>query len=103
MFEPGHRKIGGREKGTPNKVSLQLFNEFMDCLKVVEEEKKISFFEYIIRESFKDPKIGVAILKKLVPDKVFSELEFSPEGIVRKVEFELVDTRENTPKPQKSS
>jgi len=103
MFEPGHKKIGGREKGVPNKVSLELFNTFLSTLEEVEEEEKISFFKYIIKEAFKDPKIGIGILKKLLPDKIYSELEFSPEGIVRKVEFELVDTSENTPKAQKSS
>ena len=103
MFEEGHKKYGGREKGVPNKVSLELFNTFMDCLKKVEEDERISFFEHIIKEGFKDPKIGVYILKKLIPDKVYSELEFSGEGVVRKVEIQLVDTPENTPKAQKSS
>ena len=103
MFEKGHAKIGGREKGTPNKVSLELFNTFLKTLEEVELEEKITFFKYIIREAFKDPKIGIGILKKLLPDKVYSELEFSPEGVVRKVEFSLVDTPENSPKSPKSS
>ena len=98
MFEEGHKKFGGREKGVPNRVSLELFNTFLKTLEEVEEEEKISFFKHIIREAFKDPKIGIGILKKLLPDKVYSELEFSPEGIVRKVEIQLVDTPENSPK-----
>ena len=65
MFEEGHRKVGGRVAGTPNKVSLKLFNEFMESLKKVEAEKGISFFEHIIRQGFDDPKTGVAILRKL--------------------------------------
>jgi len=103
LFEKGHEKIGGRERGTPNRVSLELFNTFLKTLEEVEEEEKITFFKYIIRESFKDPKIGIGLLKKLLPDKVYSELEFSPEGVVRKVEIQLVDTPENTPKSPKSS
>jgi len=105
MFQPGHKKIegSGRQKGTPNKVSLELFNTFLATLEEVEEEQKISFFKHIIREGFKDPKIGIGLLKKLLPDKIYSELEFSPEGIVREVKFSLVDTPENTPKVQKSS
>jgi len=103
LFEAGHKKYGGREKGVPNKVSLELFNTFLTTLEEVEEEEKISFFKYIIREAFKDPKIGIGILKKLLPDKIYSELEFSPEGIVRKVEFSLVDTPENSPDKPKSS
>ena len=103
MFEKGHAKIGGREKGTPNKVSLELFNTFLKTLEEVELEEKITFFKYIIKAGFKDPKIGIGLLKKLLPDKVYSELEFSPEGVVRKVEFSLVDTPENSPKSPKSS
>ena len=67
----------------------------------MEKEERVSFFKNIIRQGFKDPKIGVSILRKLVPDKVFSELEFSGEGIVRKVEFQLVDTPEDIPKKPK--
>lgn len=98
-FTKGHKLSKGRPKNSRNKMSLKLFNEFLDTISEVEQDEKISqgksFFRHIIERSFKNDTLAGVVLKKLVPDKVYSELEFSGEGVVKKVKFELVSAEEN--------
>lgn len=98
MFEKGHKKYGGRKLGDKNKISLKLFNEFLSCLNEVEEDRQISkgksFFRHIIEQGYLDKQVGIAILKKLVPDKVYNAIEFEGNKDI-KVQFELVSSEEN--------
>lgn len=96
MFEEGHKKIGGRKKGGKNRVSQKLFDEFLDTISEVEEDKQISkgksFFKNIIEQGYVDRTVGIAILRKLVPDRVFNAMDFQRDV---KVQFELVSGEEN--------
>lgn len=96
MFEEGHKKYGGRKKETKNRVSQKLFDEFLDTILEVEEDKQISkgksFFKHIIEQGYLDKTVGIAILKKLVPDKVFNAMDFQRDV---KVQFELVSAEED--------
>lgn len=98
MFQKGHKKYGGRKLGDRNKISLKLFNEFLSCLNEVEGDRQISrgksFFRHIIELGYLDKTVGIAILKKLVPDKVYNAIEFEGNKDV-KVKFELVSSEEN--------
>jgi len=59
-FEPGHSKVGGRQKGTPNKVKkeyLDLVGEWLlehlqqhlaDILLIEDTEKRVSAFERVV-------------------------------------------------------
>ncbi|MBA7587854.1 hypothetical protein ES708_29899 [subsurface metagenome] len=95
-FQEGHLKMGGRRRGTKNRVSQKLFDEFLDCLNEVEEDEQISkgksFFKHIIEQGYSDKTVGIAVLRKLVPDRVFNAMDFQKDV---KVQFELVSAEEN--------
>jgi len=95
MFEEGHKKFGGREKGTKNRVPQKLFEEFLNTILEVEEDEKISqgksFFKHIIEQGYIDRTVGIAVLRKLVPDRVFNAMDFQRDV---KVQFELVSGEE---------
>jgi len=96
MFEEGHKKIGGRKRGTKNRVPQKLFEEFLSTISEVEEDEQISkgksFFKHIIEQGYVDRTVGIAILRKLVPDRVFNAMDFQKDV---KIQFELVSAEEN--------
>ncbi|MBA7577963.1 hypothetical protein ES708_19819 [subsurface metagenome] len=98
VFQEGHPKYGGKIKGSKNKVSQKLFDEFLDTISEVEEDKQISkgksFFKHIIEQGYSDRTVAVAILKKLIPDRIFNKMDFEGDRDI-KVQFELVSTEEN--------
>lgn len=98
MFKEGHKKYGGRKKGGKNRVPQKLFEEFLETISEVEEDEQISkgktFFKHIIEQGYVDKIVAVAILKKLVPDRIFNAMDFQKDV---KVQFELVSAEENMP------
>ena len=96
MFQKGHKKYGGREKGKRNRISQELFNKFLDTISEVEQDEEISkgktFFRKVVEWGFIDKQVGIAILKKLVPDKLYNEMDFQPEENV-KVNFEIINKK----------
>jgi len=95
-FQEGHKKYGGRKKGGKNRVPQKLFEEFLDTISEVEEDEQISkgksFFKHIIEQGYVDKTVGISILRKLVPDRVFNAMDFQKDV---KVQFELVSSEEN--------
>ncbi len=95
-FQEGHKKMGGRKRGVKNRVPQKLFDEFLDTISEVEEDEKISkgksFFKNIIEQGYVDKTVGIAILRKLVPDRVFNAMDFQKDV---KIQFELVSAEED--------
>jgi len=105
-FTKGHKIVGnrnGRPKGSKNKWSQELLQEFLKSMKEVEKDKKISggntFFKHIITRGFKSDTVAVALLKKLVPDMNFNIEDFRNSNI--KVTFELVEAKKKEAKENK--
>ena len=92
-FKKGHEKMGGRKKGSLNKMPAQLFENFLDSLLAVEKDEAISkgkdFFRFIIERAYKSDTVAIAILKKLIPDQTLNIEEWRNAHPV-KVTFELV-------------
>ena len=44
------------------------------AVKTVEKEEKRSVYEEFVRQAFKNPRVLIALMKKLVPDMVKSEI-----------------------------
>jgi len=99
-FQKGHNLSHGRPKGSKNKVSQKLFDEFLDTIKEVEEDEKISqgktLFKHIISRGFKSDVVGLAILRKLVPDRTFNIEDFQSGDI--RVTFEIIESEQQKEK-----
>lgn len=94
-FQEGHKKIGGRELGTPNKLGRKFVDMFIDSLSEIdlEGEKTLGkkLIDHIITRAFKNDTMALGVLKKLIPDLSFSiEKMIDKEPV--KVTFEIIDT-----------
>ncbi len=65
-FQVGHRFSKGRPKGSRNKIS----KSFLEALESVESEKQMSLYEHFIKRAYEDDSILIAVMKKLLPDKL---------------------------------
>ena len=88
----------GRPKGAKGKVNKHIFEEFLETIKEVEKDERISkgktFFKHILERAYKNDIVAINILKKLIPDQTFNIDELrSKEPIV--VRYELVDAKTN--------
>ena len=72
----------GRPKGTTRT------NLLMDAIAQVEKRKKKKFLLHAIEQAYEDPKIMVAILKKIIPDLKAIEVVGGEGG------FKIVVTKE---------
>ena len=59
--------VSGNPKGRTRKPEIELFRE---ALAKVEKEKDMSLLEHAVRLSFKSEAVLVALLKKILPDKM---------------------------------
>ena len=66
----------GRPKGTPNKIT----RDFLEAIKKVQKKKKKTLLEHAIEEAYKDNKMLVAILKKIIPDLKAHTISGDPEN-----------------------
>ncbi len=68
-FENGHTKIGGKQKGTPNKFT-NLKQAFLDVFEQIEKESKEgkvkSFFEWSIKND-KNRGLFYQLISKMLP------------------------------------
>lgn len=53
----------GRKKGVPNKRT-----ELLKAIDTVQKKKKKKFLIHVIEQAYKDNKVLIALLKKIVPD-----------------------------------
>jgi hypothetical protein len=98
VFTKGHKIVGnrnGRPKGSKNKISQELIGEFLNAIKEVEEDKKLSegntFFKHIVSRAFRNDAVAIALLRKLVPDQTFNINDFRGGNV--KVTFEIIDAK----------
>jgi len=104
-FTKGHKIVGnrnGRPPGSKNKISQKLFNEFLNTIREVEQDEKISqgktLFKHIISRGFKNDAVAMAILRKLVPDRTFNIEDFQSGDI--RVTFEIVESEQQKEKKE---
>jgi len=90
MFEKGHKKIGGRRKGTPNKVTLIRADDLLLELGVNPIQKFIEIAES--EESTLDQKINCykEIAKYTYPKFKSQELRITPLESLAPTVIELV-------------
>ena len=78
-FENGHTKIGGKQKGTPNKFT-NLKQAFLDVFEQIEKESKEgevkSFFEWSIKND-KNRGLFYQLISKMLPTNPVIEGELS--------------------------
>ena len=90
MFEKGHSKIGGRKKGTPNKVTLIRADELLLKLDINPIQKLIEIAES--DEASIDQRINCykEIAKYTYPRLKLQELWVSPLENLKSTRIELV-------------
>jgi len=90
MFEEGHSKIGGRTKGTPNKVTLIRADDLLLKLDINPIQKLIEIAES--DEASLDQRINCykEIAKYTYPRLKLQELWVSPVGNLKPTVIELV-------------
>lgn len=78
-FENGHTKIGGKQKGTPNKFT-NLKQAFLDVFEQIEKESKESevksFYEWSIKND-KNRGLFYQLISKMLPTNPVIEGELS--------------------------
>lgn len=74
-FVKGHKSKGGRPKGSNNFVT-----EFKNALKLAEKTKGISLINHLVKKAYDDSQIGIAVLKKILPDLSQSQIEDLTKG-----------------------
>jgi hypothetical protein len=60
----------GNPLGRPRKPEIELFRE---ALEKVEKEKNMTLLEYATRQAFKSENVLIALMKKMLPDKMEDE------------------------------
>ena len=64
--KPGHAKAGGRQKGTPNKVTTSLREAIMHAFDTVGGEA------YLVKVANKNPQVFCVLLARILPLQVSS-------------------------------
>ena len=77
------RKVGGRQKGTPNKVTATLKEMILNALDRVGGES------YLVEQSERNPTAFISLLGKLLPSEIKASLASPPQSFV-KVDLEAL-------------
>lgn len=64
MFKPGHAKVGGRKKGTPNKISRDVKEMLLVAF------TKLGADEFLIKQGKRNPKSFLSLLGRVIPTQV---------------------------------
>ena len=75
------RKVGGRQKGTPNKVTATLKEMILGALDQVGGER------YLIEQSERNPTAFIALLGRLLPSEIKASQASAPLSFI-KIDFE---------------
>jgi len=75
--KPKRVKTGGRQKGTPNKMTLTVKQSVLDAF------DQVGGVDYLINIASDDPKTFCAMLAKIIPSDVNADLKASGEFVVR--------------------
>ena len=87
MAGPGAPKTGGREKGTPNKVTKQLKELILGALDGVGGQA------YLERQAEENPTAFLTLIGKVLPMTVAGDAD-NPLKVYQKVAFVIVDPKE---------
>lgn len=91
------RKTGGRQKGTPNKLTATLKEMILGALDQVGGES------YLVAQSKRNPTAFIALLGRLLPSEIKASLASTPQSFV-KVNLDymryLPNGRESAPSDQ---
>ena len=71
------RKVGGRQKGTPNKMSATLKEMILGALDQVGGES------YLVDQSKRNPTAFIALLGRLLPSEIKASLASPPQSFVK--------------------
>lgn len=72
MFKPGHPKMGGRQKGTPNKFSGELKQIVLNALENARAhgQGRQGAQEYLTHQAKQNPKTFLTLIAKLLPSQI---------------------------------
>ena len=87
MAGPGAPKTGGREKGTPNKVTKQLKELILAALDGVGGQG------YLERQAEENPTAFLTLIGRVLPMTVAGDAD-NPLKVYQKVAFVIVDPKE---------
>ena len=62
--QPGHKKVGGRKKGTPNKATTQVKAAILAAF------DELGGVEYLVKQGRENPQIFCSLLGKVMPSQV---------------------------------
>ena len=73
LFKPGNNENpAGRPKGSKNRISLSLLEQAV----VAEQKKhKKTIYQHFVYRAYKNDKVLIALMKKLVPDMSYIQAE----------------------------
>lgn len=78
-FTEGHKKRGGRSKGTPNKITSTIKEAVLNVFNELQKDPKANLLEF----GKKNPKEFYQIAAKLIPTEVSAKVEATIVKVVR--------------------
>lgn len=84
-FAKGHKKVGGKKKGTPNKLTRTVRETLMQVFNELQDDPKVNLLAF----GRKYPRDFYALAAKLIPVEITGQVEHTIKGIE---EIEIVHT-----------
>ena len=78
------KKWGGRQKGTPNKMTTQVKKA------IIEAFDEVGGVKYLVNIAKTDPKTFCALLGRIIPTEINADLT-SSDGTMSPIRIEIVD------------
>ena len=75
----------GRPKGSKNKVTSELY----DAIKAIEKEKGKALFKHFVERGYKNDKVLIALIRKLVPDKLQTDIDLDADIIFKLLDVDI--------------
>lgn len=78
------KKTGGRQKGTPNRMTTQVKKA------IIEAFDEVGGVKYLVNIATTDPKTFCALLGRIIPTEINADLT-SSDGTMSPIRIEIVD------------
>ena len=78
-FEKGHKKIGGKEKGTPNKLTRTVKEALLLAFNELQNDKKANLISW----GKENPSAFYQVAAKLIPTEISANIEKVTVKVVR--------------------
>ncbi len=85
-FKPGHKKTGGRQKGTPNKQTALLKDAILQAA-IKTGGGKDGLVKYLRERAEENPAAFMTLLGKVLPMQVANDDSGEPFKIINKIEL----------------